>query len=304
MVGFVALFPDLDLLAIDRDAVVVHFAGIVRDEERAAVGFGVVEVDIAERYAACVADKHALGGNRAEHPRLGVGLLLLGRHSQAILLAITALVVDVDVVQRYILDQRARNTADDRRIARVGIEDIDMADAHALHHTHGRTLGAAQTCTQAQEDRRIDNIAHRDIADHDILQMTAIDRLQGQATATLEDAVRDGDVLESATRLRAELDATRHKAVVGSLRLVALPGAIQDAATVVTAHQAIRDGHILRILEVAQAIRSLQHDGIVPGRIDRAVADADILAAVDIEAVAVRIDLHIEDAQVIDTRSQ
>ena len=64
--------------------------------------------------------------------------------------------------------------------------------------------------------------------------------------------------------------------------------------------EAVGDGDVLGGPVVAEGEGGLGADAVVPGRVDGAVGDADVLAAVDVHAVAVGVDLEVVDGEVVD----
>ena len=84
----------------------------------------------------------------------------------------------------------------------------------------------------------------------------------------------------------------------------ALVSAVQQRADVVAAHQAVGDGDVFGGARVAQRVAALEHDGVVVRRVDAAVGDAHVAAAVDIDAVAIGVDLEVVDGQIIHAGGQ
>src|SRR5215475_4482490 len=93
----------------------------------------------------------------------------------------------------------------------------DVADQYPFERPDREPGGAAHARAQAQENRRIADVAHGDPDHRDVFHDPAIHRLQRQAAAALEDAVSDGNVFESTVRFRAALDAA------GALPVTVLP---------------------------------------------------------------------------------
>src|SRR5262249_49651291 len=147
---------------------------------------------------------------------------------------------------------------------------------------------------------------HGDPHDRDVLHASAIHGLEREAAAALEDAVGHRNVLEAAVRFRAALDAA------GALPATVLrsigkrfEAAVEQRADLIAAgDQAIGDGDILGCTRMAEGKRALQADRVVPGRIYAAVDDADIATAIDVDTVAVGVDLQIVDRHVVDPRRQ
>ena len=82
---------------------------------------------------------------------------------------------------------------------------------------------------------------------------------------------------------------------------IALPGAVEHGAKLVDAGDvAVGDGEVLCGARVAECKGALGADAVVPRRVDGAVGDADVAAAVDVDAVAVGVDLEVVDGEVVD----
>ena len=76
------------------------------------------------------------------------------------------------------------------------------------------------------------------------------------------------------------------------------------AELVAAGDQAVGDGDVARGARVAERVAGLGADAVVPGRVDGAVGDAHVLAAVDVHAVAVGVDLEVVDGEVVDAGEQ
>lgn len=50
--------------------------------------------------------------------------------------------------------------------------------------------------------------------------------------------------------------------------------------------------------------RTLQTNSVVPGRINAAVRDTDVPAAVDVHAIAIRVDHQVVDREVVGSRRE
>ena len=87
--------------------------------------------------------------------------------------------------------------------------------------------------------------------------------------------------------------------------IVRLESAVEQSAELVfSGDVTIGDGDILGGARIAQRERTLGTDGIVPGRIDGAVRDANVAAAVEVNAVAVGVDFQIVDGEVVHAGGQ
>ena len=115
--------------SVRRDVAVGDAGSVVRDHQWPAVGLLVVEVYIVQPDVACMADVEAFGRNGAEHPWFGIYFLLFGRRTLSVGFGVAALVINMDVAQADIFNDGSGYAADDGRVARVGIVDIDVADA-------------------------------------------------------------------------------------------------------------------------------------------------------------------------------
>src|SRR5713101_3464656 len=71
-----------------------------------------------------------------------------------------------------------------------------------------------------------------------------------------------------------------------------------------TRHVAIGDRYILRSARITQREGALGANTIVPRRVHAAVRHADVAAAVDVHAIAIRVDLQVVDRQIVDPRSK
>ena len=137
---------------------------------------------------------------------------------------------------------------------------------------------------QADEDRRLD-VHHDNIGHRDTFHAGAVHHLQRDAGGRLalpevgpgeHGAVAHGDVLEVAAGFGAQLET-----VAGG------------------GEHAVGDGEILRGAAVAEREAGLGHNGVVPG-FDVAIGDADMVAAIGINAVAIAVeDGHAFDVHVI-----
>ena len=55
---------------------------------------------------------------------------------------------------------------------------------------------------------------------------------------------------------------------------------------------------------MAESIRALRADRVVPRRVYAAVRDTHVAAAIDVDSVAIGVDLQIVDRQIVDTGRQ
>ncbi len=246
-----------------------------------------------------MADEEAIGRNLAELLGIGVGCLQLGDFYRSLLPGSTAAHQDADVAELDVLDVVARDAHDERAVAWVDAVDNDIVDVHPPQLAYGHAFRPPHPPAQTQEERGIRDVTHGDVANGDILQQPAVHRLQGKTPAVLEDAVRDRDVFESAVRLGAELDAPCDPAAVGGALLRAPKGPVEVRALIVAGDLAVGDRHVLSRARSAESIGALQDDRIIVRRVDRAIGDAHVAAAIDVDAIAVGVDLDVVDGEVV-----
>src|SRR5258708_30321258 len=79
---------------------------------------------------------------------------------------------------------------------------MDPAD-----RTNGRLAGAPRPVSKADKNRGIHDPTHGNIVDGDILDEAPIHAFDGEPATVVEDAIGDGDVLETAVGFGAEFDA-------------------------------------------------------------------------------------------------
>ena len=156
---------------------------------------------------------------------------------------------------------------------------------------------SAHAPAETEKERDIDRIAHGDVADGHVFEQSAIDRLERDAATRIGNTIRDGNVAETAVGFCAELDAAVSGRFFGGDGLVSVVE--QRAFFVASGNVTIRDGHVIRRARVPEAEGTFQADAIVPGRVDAAIGDADIAAAVDVDRVAVGVDGEVVDSEVV-----
>ena len=160
-------------------------------------------------------------------------------------------------------------------------------------------LGSAKAGAEAKEERRAD-VAHGDVGEGDVFDNGAVDGFEREAPAAFKDAVGDGDVLETAVGFGADLmRPVPHWRPSGMSHRLAR--AVEHRAKFVDAADvAVGDGEVLCGARVAESKGALRADAVVPRRVDGAVGDANVAAAVDVDAVAVGVDLEVVDGEVVD----
>src|SRR5581483_10990383 len=100
-------------------------------------------------------------------------------------------------------------------------------------------------------------------------------------------------------RFGAELDAAAGAAMIRGAGCLALKGSVKQRAHVVAAHKTIGDGHVGGVAEEAETIGSLEHDRVIPRRIHADIRDAYVAAGVDVDPIAVGVDLDVVDGEVV-----
>ena len=188
-------------------------------------------------------------------------------------------------------------------MAGSAVGDDHIADEYAPQFSHGRALGTTHPAAKAEEEGNVDKVTHGDVADGDVFQYGAVYRLEGDSSTLLNHAVGDGDVTEPAIAFRSELDTP----IAGNLEIrgEGLVGGVQHRAFFVAAgYITVGDGHVVGGPRKSKAVRIFQTDAIIPGRVDAAIRDPHVAAAIDIDAVAIGIDLQVVDGEVVDASGQ
>ena len=268
-------------------------------ERRARVGGYRLDLGVAHFQVLHVAEKEALRGSRAEHARLGILGLVLGHLNLGRIRGRAADVLHIDVRELDVFDEVAGDSAEDRAVARGGVEGVDVVDEDAAQGAHlGGFFRPAQARAEAQEDGAVVDIAHGEVGHRDVFQQGAVDGFERQASAALEDAVGDGDIDKSAVGLGATLDAAGAAAPP-------LVGAVEHRAQLPAAGDvAVGDGDVLGGLGKSERVAGFRADAVVPRGVDGAVGNVDVLTAIDVHAVAVGVDLEVVDGEIVDAREQ
>ncbi len=192
--------------------------------------------------------------------------------------------------------------------AGVGVVADDIADGNSAKCADRNARRAAHAGAQPQKQRSVGAVAHGDAGKGNGFDHCAIGAFNGEAFAAIEDAIRDGNVLEAAVGLGSQLDASVEFlrkiwfdfGLLGLVRWPSLPGSVEHGADKIRAGDiAVGDGHIFRGARITQSERAFGADGIVPGRIDAAIRYTDIFAAIDIDAVAIGVDQQIVYGQIV-----
>ena len=85
---------------------------------------------------------------------------------------------------------------------------------------------------------------------------------------------------------------------------LALEGAIEQSAFDIAADLTIRNRDVLSRARATECVGTLWADCVIERRVDHAIRNAHVLTSVHVDAVAVRVDLHVVDRQVIHTRGE
>ena len=178
----------------------------------------------------------------------------------------------------------------------------DVTDDHPLERANGGSRRPSQTRAESQKEWRITDVAHGNASEGDVLDRPAINAFEREAAATLEDAVADRDIFEPTVRFGATLDPPRRLRGIGIDRLESTVKhrTYREAAGYV----AVANRDILGRACFAKRKRALQADTIVPRRVYAAPGDADILATINVHAIAICVDLQIFKRQVDDAGRQ
>jgi hypothetical protein len=92
--------------------------------------------------------------------------------------------------------------------------------------------------------------------------------------------------------------------VIGGLGFFPEKCTVEHGTPVVSTHKTIGNGYIFSIPEKTQGVTAFKYYSIVPWRIYGTIGNADIAATVDIEPIAVGIDFHVVDGQIVNPCSQ
>src|SRR5262249_45294609 len=153
------------------------------------------------------------------------------------------------------------------------------------------------------KNRRSHRSPQGDVGDAHIFDLRTIYAENRDSHATVEHTIRNGDVLEPAIRFRSEFDAAvpidiRH------LRKSLERGVQHGTLPVTSAYHAVADGHQFRVRSVAERERTFEANGVVPRRIDGAVRNAYVAAAIHVDTVALRVNLKVVDCEIGNTGCQ
>ncbi len=273
-------------------------AHVVEHDGRAEVGPLVAEGDVVDMQALNVAGIETVGGRPAGKLRLGVvgallAVVLVDEVARASALEVEADVGEPDVANGLVLHARDDDGAE--RVAVVGneVRDLDVAGRREARHL----LGAPVAATRGDVDGVMVDVRHRDVRHDDVLHTPLIDLLEGEAGRIGEGAVGERDVAIAAIRLSTQFEATTHP----PYRLWHV-SAIEQRATLIARDVAVRDGDVLSNDRPRQGIARLQDQRIVRRCVDLAIGDGHILAAVDVEAVAVGVDGDVVDGRQVAAR--
>ena len=132
------------------------------------------------------------------------------------------------------------------------------------------------------------NMTHRDIIDYDVLHSALIHLLKSKTAAPHTGAVGNGDVTIATIRLRTKFNASTYP--VHFLRDILTT---EESAELIACHDTISNEDMFTEHRLLQRIRTFQYDGIVVRSVNFRVADCKILAAVDVNAVAIGVDGYI-----------
>src|SRR4029077_16509583 len=250
-----------------------------------------------------VADEESVGWHRAEPVGLRVGVLDVGRLNGGVFPGAAALVENENIAEFHILDGVPWNAGNDACLVRSAMRDDDVADVHASQFANRDSFRAPHAAAQAEKQGDIGDIAHCDITDGNVFQQRAVHRLQRDSPAIVNDTVRYRDISESPVGLRPQLDSP----VAG--RFVVRPNALerrvkQRAFLVAAGYVTVRDCHVVGGSGEAEPIATLQADAVVPRGVYAAMGDAYVAATIDVDAVAVGVDLEIVDREIVNTGCQ
>jgi len=146
-------------------------------------------------------------------------------------------------------------------------------------------------------DRVVVDVAHGDVRDNDVLHTSLVHLLEGKTAAVEAGAVGNGDIAIATIALCAEFDASTHP-----VHFLGHVSAIDDGADFIARDDAVGDENVLAELGALEGIAALKDDGIVVRRVDLRVGNGGESAAVDVDAVAVRVNQYVVDGGEVATR--
>ena len=166
--------------------------------------------------------------------------------------------------------------------------EIKMFPAPAVRRHARRAVALAG----GDVNRIVRHVHHGEIIDGDVFHDAAVHLFERQAAATAESAVGHGAVAETAARLGAEFDAA-----------VVVPAgfhrAVNQGALLKTGDLAVHDREIFRQAQFAERIGAFRAKPVVVRRIDAAVGNRRVAAAVNVNAVAVGVHRHVVHGQIV-----
>src|ERR1700733_4324543 len=138
-----------------------------------------------------VAYKEPARRNFAEPVRLRVSLFHLRHHPCCHLGGSAAAMLHIKIVDLNVLNRVGRNPHDEARTAelRSGVVADNIADDHSFQRAHRNSRRTAHTASQAQKQRRVGAVTHRDPGKSNILQKRPIHALERKAAATIKDTI-------------------------------------------------------------------------------------------------------------------
>src|SRR6185312_11878083 len=99
-------------------------------------------------------------------------------------------------------------------------------------------------------------------------------------------------------------DAPGDASPVRRLRVIALVLTAEERAPVEPAHLAIGDAQVLYRARKTHRVRALDDDRVIPRRVHAAIGNVHVAAGIDVDAVAVGIDLEVVDCEVVQAGGQ
>ena len=158
--------------------------------------------------------------------------------------------------------------------------------------------GVPGTIAYPNKDGRGGNGVHGAVGHHDVGEGAAVHGLHAEATGTLEPDPGDGDGVVAAGGLGAKLDTGGGTAGVGGHDLIGSAGSGNHRTGIVAADHTVLDQDVLGGHEHAGTVGSLHDDGVVRKGVEVAVADGNVLAAVDIVGIPVGVHDQVVDSHV------
>src|SRR5208283_5001845 len=152
----------------------------------------------------------------------------------------------------------------------------DVGNQNVFHAAAGCETRRPVAFAHGDVNRIARHVHHGNVVNGDVFQNAAVHFLEGQPFAVAKRAIGDGAIAEAAAGFRAEFDAPISAAT-------RLHGAVEERAFLKTGDLAVHDGQVFRDDGPAERVSALGAKTVVAGRIDPAVGNHRVAAAVNVQ---------------------